>query len=308
MNPGNFQVPPAGDHRVGIVVGVAVPETEQAGIFNRFDTFLSQLPKSAFENGEPKGRLLDDGGRNAFAQLVASLPGVLVCPSMLDLTSLSGTSNADAREPVLRRLNSQLGAFKHESMPDEVANLVATIEEMSAQQFLRLLGWALCVNRAIRDSIILHSDEEHRSSWESLRFEIDRAEQGSARREEKVFSIMLPTWLTSWSLKKPLLLIEELHTTDHPLVKNWDRKEGLDLGNMFRNNVHYVSSASSKGIQLADLIASVVRRAVCGVVRPFDLRNYGLVMTKQSASPQTPVACSASAKAKPKMWNAVIWV
>jgi hypothetical protein len=63
-------------------------------------------------------------------------------------------------------------------------------------------------------------------------------------------------------------------------VKNWDTGEGLDIGKMFRTNVHYVSSAKSKGIQLADMKASLVKRAVIGVANTKDLQNYGLMMTK----------------------------
>ena len=69
-------------------------------------------------------------------------------------------------------------------------------------------------------------------------------------------------------------------------MKNWDCEEGLDIGKIFRNNVHYVSSASSKGIQLADMTASLVRRAVTGIANAIDLQNYGLMMTKSIGKPQ----------------------
>ena len=55
---GNFQLPPAEEHRVGIVSGVAIPDSDEAEVFQQFDAFLSKLPVSSFQNGEPKGRLL----------------------------------------------------------------------------------------------------------------------------------------------------------------------------------------------------------------------------------------------------------
>ena len=57
---------------------------------------------------------------------------------------------------------------------------------------------------------------------------------------------MLPMWVTSWSHDEPFTTIEGIHTVDHPLVKNWDTAEGLDIGKMFRNKVHYVSSARAR--------------------------------------------------------------
>ena len=61
---GNFQFPPAGVHRVGIVSGVAIPDSDEAEVFRQFDAFLGKLPASSFENGEPKGRLLNDAERS----------------------------------------------------------------------------------------------------------------------------------------------------------------------------------------------------------------------------------------------------
>lgn len=92
---GNFQLPPAGEHRVGIVSGVAIPDSAEAEVFGQFDAFLSKLPASSFKNGEPKGRLLDDAGRKALADMLVDLPGILFCPIMLDLTSLVGQAQAD---------------------------------------------------------------------------------------------------------------------------------------------------------------------------------------------------------------------
>ncbi|MCL6503650.1 MAG: hypothetical protein K6T86_13280, partial [Pirellulales bacterium] len=72
---------------------------------------------------------------------------------------------------------------------------------------------------------------------------------------------------------QPFTEIEGIHTADYPLVKNWDCDEGLDIGKMFKNNLRYICSASSKGIQLADMTASLVRRPVMGIASAVDLQN-----------------------------------
>jgi hypothetical protein len=57
---GNFHVPDnRQQHVVGIVVGVVVPETQEAALWKQFREFIANLPPSAFKNGEPKGHLLD---------------------------------------------------------------------------------------------------------------------------------------------------------------------------------------------------------------------------------------------------------
>ena len=282
---GNFQLPPAEEHRVGIVSGVAIPDSDEAEVFEQFDAFLSTLPGSSFQNGEPKGRLLDHADRKALADMLVDLPGILLCPIMLDLTSLVGQHQTDAAGLVSRKLMQLQATCKHETFRNQIVELANDIGAMSTQQALRLAAWAKCIARTVQDSIILHSGTKYESSWNSLRFEIDQVGEIPGNREEKVFETMLPMWVSSWSYDEPFTEIEGIHTADHPLVKNWDCDNGLDIGKMFKNNVHYVSSASSKGIQLADMTASLVRRSVMGIANTVDLQNYGFMMTKTIGKP-----------------------
>jgi hypothetical protein len=282
---GNFQLPPPGEHRAGIVSGIAIPDSSEVEVFQRFDAFVGSLPSSAFKDGEPKGRLLDDAARRNLANMIVDLPGILICPIMLDLTSLVGQSQADVSGLVSRKLMQLQATCRHQSFRDQIIKLANDVNDLSTQQALRLLAWAKCISRTVQDSIILHSSAQHATSWNALRFEIDPVDQTPRNREERVFEIMLPMWVSSWSHDDPVTLIDRVHNADHPLVKNWDTDEGLDVGKMFRNNVHYVSSAASKGIQLADMTATLVRRAVIGIADAVNLQNYGFMMTKTIGQP-----------------------
>ena len=91
--------------------------------------------------------------------------------------------------------------------------------------------------------MIHHSGPKQEPSWNALRFEIDLVEQTAGNREVRVFKTMLPMWVSSRSRDDPMTLIEGIHTTDHPLVTNWDTEKGLNVGKMLKNSVHYVSSA-----------------------------------------------------------------
>ena len=74
---GNSQLPPAGKHQVGIVSGIAIPDSGEAEIFRRFDAFLSNLPSSSFKDGEPKGNLLHDASRKALPAMLAFIHSLL---------------------------------------------------------------------------------------------------------------------------------------------------------------------------------------------------------------------------------------
>jgi len=281
---GVFRVPTTAGQYVGIVSGVAIPDCVEAEVFKKFDEFVSTLPGSSFENGEPKGRLLGIASRNALADLLVSLPGILICPTMLDLTSLAGQPEADVGGLVSRKLLQLQATCKHDVFRNQILELADGVGKLHMQQALRLMAWAKCIARTLSDSIILHSGASYESSWNSLRFEIDRT-GNPGNPEELVFEPMLPMWVSGWSQNEPFTLIDGVHNAHHPLVKHWNNNKGLDVGAMFSGHVHYVCSATSKGIQLADMTASLVRRAVIGIVTAKDLQNYGLMMTKAIGPP-----------------------
>lgn len=283
---GSFTIPQTRVSSVGIVCGIALPEKAEADVFNRFDTFVSGLPPSVFDNGEPKGRLLDERCLTAFVDLCASLPDLLICPTILDLTSLCGESYDSTVGKIASKMRSVSLQCLHETMRSETSDLASEIDRMSPTQVLRLVSWARCIARTLQDSLIYHSGGDCTPCWGSLHFEVDAVNNS---REEKVFDVLLPGWVAAWSAKTPFHLIEEIHTADHPFVQNWDREDGLDLGKILRPNLHYVTSNQSRGIQIADMAASVIRRAVLGrnsIVYPKELRNYGKLMTRAIRSPE----------------------
>ena len=124
---GTFQLPRAGEHAVGIVSGIAIADADEAEIFRRFDAFLSKLPSSSFKNGEPKGKFLDDSSRKALATMLAALPGILLRPVMLDLTSLAGQPHAQVASLVSRKLTELEAACRHETMRNQLAGLALDV-------------------------------------------------------------------------------------------------------------------------------------------------------------------------------------
>src|SRR5262249_55451949 len=154
------------------------------------------------------------------------------------------------------------------------------VGNLSPEVVFRLAGWAQCIKRSIEDSIIRYCHPEFHGCWTNMMFEIDPVQPRAGSREEQVLSKMLPAWVTGWSTKSPFWLIKEIHSDNHPFVKNWDTATGIDLGKMFRDNVRFCSSRQSAGVQFADMAASIVSKAVVGVVSAFDLTSYGVMMSR----------------------------
>lgn len=283
---GDFRVPTDGTtHAAGIVMGIVIPDETQAEVLRCFDEFVRQLPQAAFHNGEPKGKLLDEERREQFGSMISHLDSVLVCPIMLDLTSLAGRTDVDVRQSVVKKLREWASLCKHETMRDEVQMLARQFGNLSTEQALRLATWARCIMRCIQDSVIWHCGPEYHSSWANFRFEIDPVQRASGSREEQVFQYMLPAWVTGWSVNDPLTTIEEIHTAEHPFEKLYGTDGGIDLGKIVRDNLHYPCSHTSAGLQMADMGATIVAAGVRGLANVVDLQNYGIMMLRSIGRP-----------------------
>jgi hypothetical protein len=282
---GSFRVPATRQgHAVGIVVGVVIPETVEPVLEQRFREFLAKLPGTAFKNQEPKGRLLGGDAREGFALMVSKWDGVLICPMMLDLTTMAGRG-AKTRDKLVAKLKRTAIQCTFETMQRELDLLARQVSNMSPEVVFRLACWAQCIKRAINDAVIYHCHPAFHGCWANMTFELDPVQPNNDSREQQVFRKLLPSWITAWCQKRPLTLIEEIHTQAHPFVQQWDTKDGINLGKMFRENVRFCPSRQSLGLQIADMAASVIRRAVVGIVSTCDLRAYGAMMKKSLGSP-----------------------
>ena len=70
-------------------------------------------------------------------------------------------------------------------------------------------------------------------------------------------------------------------------MKNFSTPDGkFDLTKIYRDNLHYPRSSLSKGLQIADIAASTIHHAVCGVATLDNLMNYGLLLKNNLSAPK----------------------
>jgi hypothetical protein len=284
---GDFRLPKSPDeHAVGIVVGIVIPEVCEARAEQAYRDLVAKLRPAAFQNGEPKGKLLDENERRLFAEMIANLDGILLCPIILDITSLARRDDVDTKSDVVQRLRAWQSRCKHESMKNELEQLVKQVENLSTPQVLRLATWARCIFRCLQDSIVQHSDSKYDVCWTNMRFEFDPVHRRAGNREEQVFSVLLPAWVTGWYANEPLTTIEEVHTSDHPFIRQYRvGDEGIDIGEIVRGSVQYPSSTCSYGLQIADMATAITSHAVRGLTSALELHDYGIMMTRTIRKP-----------------------
>ncbi len=283
---GDFRLDDDGVQRVGIVVGITVPESAEAEIFARFDEFVATLSPSAFKKKEPKGNLLTLEERTRFAQMIADNAKIIVTPAVLDIASIT-REKKQVRGDMVRRMRELAEQCIHETMQKDVHLLANQFKNLSGNQSLRLGSIAYCIKRAFEQTIILLSGNEYFACWHQMRFEIDPVGVRRGNREELVFKWTMLGWLQGWSQKSPTMTITEIHTENHPVIKNYSTSnDKFDLNKIYRDNLHYPRSLESKGLQIADMAASIIHHAVCGIVTFDDLMNYGLLLKNNLWAPK----------------------
>jgi len=283
---GDFRRDDDGVQRVGIVAGITIPESVEDDVFAKFDQFVETLAPSAFQKGEPKGNLLTYDERRRYAEMIAINKKIVVTPAMLDIASLN-RAKKDVRGDMVRRMRELAERCIHATMRGEADLLASQFNNLSDNQCLRLASVAYCIKRAFEQTIILLSGEEYFDCWNQMRFEIDPVQGRGGSREEQVFKWTMPGWLQGWSQKSPTMTITEIHTDGHPPIKNYSTDDDkFDLTKIYKDNLHYPRSSESKGLQIADMAASIMHHAVCGIVSVDNLMNYEMLLKNTLWSPK----------------------
>jgi hypothetical protein len=218
--------------------------------------------------------------------MIADNTKIVVTPAMLDIASIN-RAKKQVRDDVVRRMRQLAEQCVHETMQEQVHLLANQFRNLSDNQSLRLGSIAYCIKRAFEQTIILLSGREYFDCWHQMRFEIDPVGVRRGNREELVFKWTMLWWLQGWSQKSPTMTITEIHTEDHPLMKNYSTtNDKFDLTKIYRDNLHYPRSSESKGLQIADMAAAIMHHAVCGIVTFDNLMNYGLLLKNNLWAPK----------------------
>jgi len=115
---------------------------------------------------------------------------------------------------------------------------------------------------SMRYSILALSTGDNENSWNNIEIEIDRSNKRLDSREKIIFTKMIGMWFEAWSKKIPFTLIEEIHTSKHPFVKNYCSKNGIEGNKLINKNLKWTDSKDSFGIRISDIASNIIFNAV----------------------------------------------
>lgn len=279
---GSFSIPMERGHSAAVSVAVAVVDGSWEALIEGYRAFVHDLPESAFERGEPKGRRLSTDRLEDFTDVLYALEGVQVVPVTMDLGHLHGISEQELLEPFYEKLDLTAAKMVYPTAQQQIRTLSRQVRNLSVEQVLRIETWSRCLYEAIYHAILFLSHGPYRDAWETVRIEIDPVHRRPGNREQRVIMMMLFAWMMAWARQRPFATIEGIHTPDLPVVRNFMDEDGVVLSDLIRPNLYWPSSSDSEGLQLADMAATIVHRAA---MNPSDGAAVALFQKLMRSSP-----------------------
>ena len=255
------------------VAALVIPEGKKRLLLKTLENFKTgqNLPR----HGELKLKQIDE---NSYINLLLNLAqlNVTVFAIALDAGYLKKSDIERHQSMQASKIRENIPLILYESGRVGVERLAASIESLSPQLYAQLV----CQTELIYEILVrgtLYYVQRSPQTLGHLRWRID--EKNSAKPSfERTFSLAALGLLQSKSIQSPL---SKLEGADYSFFqRNYHSPEKLpthlrlpsgepvlsclDLRKLFTENLKFVNSKNEPGVQLADLIASGVRRVLRG--------------------------------------------
>jgi hypothetical protein len=164
----------------------------------------------------------------------------------------------------------------HESARQDISNLSTQVYSLPPQLYTQLICQLELFHEVLTQATLYYV-QHHPPALANFRWRLDRKDK-TPTAYEKTFQTILPKLLQSMSLAKPMQRLEDAdysHFTkfEYPLGQEptylkdqygIDAKIGPSIGKMINEDFKLADSAITPGIQIADLLASGIRRLLRG--------------------------------------------
>ncbi len=228
----------------------------------KFIEWENGLHKDEKDSGESKGSLLSIESRTRFFNEVLNTePDVLIFPTILDLQIQKEYMPVCISDELSDYMLSNLHNVPQSEFRNKEISRSKMLRNLSSEQILKFLTLSVCVIDTLRQGFIFRSHGQFKKNWSRIFVWIDRSSVRDNSREELVFKNSLGWLLRNYTKRRPFELIEEIHTPDHPLIKNFCNNDGFDGEKLFRN-IEFANSRSISGLRITDIITNTLYRVL----------------------------------------------
>lgn len=280
-----------------------IPSSIEATLFGEFSALLSSWPNSGTEI---KGSKLDEAQAAKLIEL-ASRHDVIVNFFAVDMATHGESVVNDVKARQAAAIRAKLTPEHHPPIAAQLRELAAAIQRMPNQLFLQAFLTIELVLKVIQDSTLYYA-QRLPAELGSIAWTIDQKNRTITEMETTWSTLVLPMSESHFA-RTPLLTLKEAdyshfdarygiaaddkEMSRHVLwvreaygIRDLDRPPGLNAGLLLSEQRQFADSAGSLGLQLADMLATILRRALNNRLQSPGWENYGrLLLADKSSTP-----------------------
>jgi hypothetical protein len=294
---GSFVPPQArNQHSYCLTLALAVPSTIETELFYEFLRLRDLWPNQAIE---VKGSDLDESQAAQLIDLVSRYP-VLADFFAIDMSTHGDTLIERFKNEQADEITAHLTPQHHAKLVAKMHDDAAKVRQMPNQLFLQAYLTILLVLNAAQD-VPLYYAQRMPSDLGDIGWVIDRKNREITQMEDMWTTYVLPIG-ESWFAKNPHIRLTEsdysyfnerytiqLATADARTKEHLEWLHGLhgkrgsdhaiiNAKALLSEQRRFVDSRDCLGVQLADMLATILRRALNGRLRLEGWKNFGKLL------------------------------
>jgi hypothetical protein len=315
---GGFVVPPNRLHRFSLVLALIVPSNIEAELFYEFLRLRDGWP---VQDIEIKGSSIDESQAAQVIDL-ASRYDVLVQFVALDMATHIKTVVDDFRLRQAAEVTAHLTEAHHTNLVSKFEDLAAAVREMPNQLFLQAFLTMHLILEVIEEAT-LYFVQRQPTELGDIAWTIDRKDR-TITEMENTWTILILPMSESYFARKPLKALSgadyshfyarystTIEAADQKLKRhlNWMREtygmrplspgeNVFDAKLLLSDQREFLDSRNSLGLQLADMLATILCRALNNHLQFPGWKDFGrlLVRRRQPGSPFLRLGAATNAE------------
>jgi hypothetical protein len=300
---GNFVPQASGQSIFSLVLALVVPSSIEAKLFGEFSVLLSSWPNSGTEI---KGSKLDEAQAAQLIEL-ASRHDVFVNFFAVDMATHGESVVNDVKSRQAAAITANLTPEHYPPIAAQLRELAAAIERMPNQLFLQAFLTIELVLKVIQESTLYYV-QRLPAELGCIAWTFDQKNRTITEMETTWSTLVLPMSESHFARTSLLTLkgadyshfdarygiaADDKEMSSHIQwtreaygIRDVDRPPGLNAGLLLSEQRQFADSASSLGLQLADMLATILRRALNNRLQSPGWENYGrLLLADKSSTP-----------------------
>lgn len=265
------------DEGVSVLVGIVVPENKEYKLINFFEKLNKRLTlKEKDANGEIKGCLMDEKNvEYAFSFLSANRDFRIVVQIFDNQINSPENIKWHRIEQAKRFQKGKELYFAGPAKGKEVLDFFDEKKRWAERDdivsdvlFVQLTLQVSIIREAMQKILVhYHADNYKKVCFEGIDVVIDRKNKKMKQPEKYISDVLLGFLENQRSGRENWITIDKIGKKDHPFSKfdiEIDGHTATDLKKLFGKGISFEDSKKFLGIQLADIVASNIRRIILG--------------------------------------------